>query len=94
MSMTGRDTAKFRGTMWVGFATMLVLPLIAMRFTSEVKWDAADFLAAATLLVALGTAVELIVRFVAKVPTQTVLIVGALACVLLVWADAAVGIFE
>lgn len=94
MSMTGRDTAKFRATMWVGFATMLVLPLIAMRFTSEVKWDAADFLAAAILLIALGAAVELILRFEAKIPTQAVLIAGALVCMLLVWADAAVGIFE
>lgn len=94
MRITGRDIAKFRPIMWTGFATMLVLPLIAMRFTSEVKWDAADFLAAAILLVALGAAVELIVRFEAKIPTQAVLIAGALACVLLVWADAAVGIFE
>lgn len=94
MGITRCDIATLRPTMWAGFATMLVLPLIAMRFTSAVKWDAADFLEAAILLVALGAAVELIVRFAARVVTRAILIVGALACVLLVWADAAVGLFE
>lgn len=94
MSIIRCAIATVRPIMWAGLATMLLLPVMAMRFTTAVKWDATDFLAAAILLAALGAAVELIVHFAAKAVTRTISIVGAFACALLVWADAAVGILE
>jgi hypothetical protein len=85
--------AKLRPVMWAGFAALLALPLIAMRFTGAVRWGAEDFLAAALLLAGLGAAVEIAMRFVTPPIARAMLIGGAVLVTLLLWADAAVGIF-
>lgn len=90
---SARAFPSLRLIVWAGFVTVLVLPVVAMRFSAEVKWDAADFLAAAIMLAALGTAIEIILRFVDKKLMRVALIAGAIGCALLLWADAAVGIF-
>jgi hypothetical protein len=38
---------------------LLILPFVAMHFTNEVQWDAADFAAAALLLFGIGAVTEL-----------------------------------
>lgn len=47
---------------------LLSIPLIAMRFTDEVKWSAIDFITAGFLLLSTGLLCELILR---KVKAQT-----------------------
>jgi hypothetical protein len=86
--------AALRPIMWGGLALLLVAPLIAMRFTGEVRWGAEDFLAAAMLLAGLGAAVEIVMRVVAVPLARTLLIGGAAVCALLLWAEGAVGIFR
>ena len=48
-----------RWLLWAGLAALLLLPLIAMQFTREVAWDAADFAFAGVLLIGAGLIFEL-----------------------------------
>ena len=78
---------------WSLAAALLALPAIAMQFTSEMNWGPGDFLAAALLLGTTGIVLEI----AAALPRRqwrsrgTVL---AVAMLLLVWAELAVGIFH
>ena len=47
---------------WGGAAALVMLPAVAMQFTSEVNWTPGDFGFAAMLLGAFGLGVELAVR--------------------------------
>lgn len=72
---------------------LLLLPLIAMQFTSEVVWTASDFITAGILLFGTGLAIELAIRKVTN-PRNRFFAIGAILFVLfLVWAELAVGIF-
>jgi len=74
-------------------AILLLIPLVAMQFTTEVRWGAEDFLAAGCLLIATGIGIALVARYV-KRPAYRVMLMGALVLALaLVWAELAVGIF-
>ncbi|MBP2284147.1 putative integral membrane protein [Flavobacterium sp. CG_23.5] len=77
----------------VGIAFILLVPLVAMQFTDEVKWTFFDFIAAAVLLFSSGLALELILQKVKT--TRSRFIAGAVVCIalMLVWAELAVGIF-
>lgn len=59
--------AKRRGNFWriAGWsaaAGLILLPLAAMQFTSEVNWTASDFIAAAVMFGSVGLGLELAVR--------------------------------
>ena len=75
-------------------AALLLIPLVAMRFTDEVKWDGLDFAVAAMLLGGTGLAYVLVARRLGQ--RRQRIIVGALllAALLLVWAQLAVGILS
>lgn len=82
-----------RPLMWGAIAAVLVLPAIAMLFTREVAWGVEDFAFAALLLIGAGLLVELAV--VQLKTARAKLVAGAVIglVVLLVWAEAAVGLF-
>ena len=85
--------SPWRLAMWGLIAALLLLPWVAMQFTREVAWDAADFAFAGVLLIGAGLIFEL-AAWRAKKLALRVAIGGALAFgVLLIWADAAVGVF-
>ena len=72
---------------------LLLIPLIAMQFTTEVKWTLFDFSIMGGLLLGTGFGCELVLRKVKK-PGHRVLICAVLLIVLfLIWAELAVGIF-
>ncbi|WP_409018555.1 hypothetical protein [Brevundimonas vesicularis] len=95
MSVTQLSAAtRFRRpVMWGVIAGLLLLPAIAMRFTAEVNWGAEDFAFAAILLIGAGLLFELAVWKLTT--TRARLVAGALIllAVLVVWAEAAVGLF-
>lgn len=74
-------------------ALLLLVPLIAMQFTAEVKWTLFDFVVAGLLLFSAGLALELVMRKVKKTEYRVGLCIAVLAVLFLVWAELAVGIF-
>lgn len=74
-------------------AAMLMVPFIAMQFTSEVNWSAGDFLVAAILLTGAGLGIELVLRMVGSRRNRLIICAFILLLLLLVWAELAVGIF-
>lgn len=72
---------------------LLSLPLIAMQFSNEVKWDAVDFLVMGILLLGTGFSIEFVIRIVKSLKMRIVLSSIVLIALILVWAELAVGIF-
>lgn len=81
-----------RGLVWGGAAVLLLLPLVAMQFTTEVKWTGFDFLAMGVMLLALCTAYEIAARVARSNAYMLAAGIAAGACFLMVWANLAVGI--
>lgn len=79
---------------WVaaGTVAMLLVPLLAMQFTADVRWGAADFIIMGSLLFAMGSLFVLVAR---KAPRKHRLIIGGLFILvfLYIWVELAVGLF-
>jgi hypothetical protein len=52
----GRRERRWRMAAWAMPAGLMLLPLLAMQFTDEVNWNAADFVALGALLAGVGIA--------------------------------------
>ena len=74
-------------------AALLLIPFLAMQFTSEVNWSPFDFLVMGILLFGLGLAGEWVWRNVKRTGHRIALLVAALAVFFLIWAELAVGVF-
>lgn len=72
---------------------ILLIPLIAMQFSSEVDWELNDFVIMGMLLLGTGCTVELIIRNVKTKRYRLLLTIITLAILILVWMELAVGIF-
>ena len=72
---------------------LLLVPLIAMQYSTEVQWGAFDFLVAGFLLLVTGLALELILRKAATRRQRIILGIVLLVVFLLVWVELAVGLF-
>jgi len=73
--------------------SLLLIPFIAMQFTSEVNWSVFDFIVMGILLLSVGLLLELAFRKIPKKGSRIAFIVIILIAFLLVWAELAVGIF-
>lgn len=73
-------------------ATILLIPLIAMQFTSEVQWTLSDFIIMGLLLFGAGTAYEFLARQTGKLAYRGGAALAVGACLLLTWMNMAVGI--
>lgn len=87
-----RQDKFWRLLAWGGAALLLLLPAVAMQFTSEVKWTSGDFLAAGGMLLAVCLAVEGLLRISQDVWYRIAAAIAVLTAFLLTWANAAVGI--
>jgi hypothetical protein len=74
-------------------ASILLIPLIAMQFTDEVKWNLPDFLIMGVLLLGTGLMCEFVIRKVKKLEHRIAICGGILVALFLIWAELAVGIF-
>lgn len=74
-------------------ALILLIPLIAMQFTDEVKWTLFDFIVAGVLLLGTGLLCELVMRKVKNIRFRIAICLALLVILLLIWAELAVGIF-
>lgn len=82
---------KWRIAGWGTAAGLILFPLVAMQFTSEISWSAADFVFAVVMLGSVGLALELALRTKNRTFTMAVA-VALLASFLQIWFAGAVGI--
>lgn len=84
----------WRIALW-GFAALALLaPGVAMQFTSEVRWDLADFLVFGGMLLIACGAFELVMRLMSRRRSRWIAGVVIAALFLLVWAELAVGLLH
>jgi len=77
---------------FLGVALLLLIPLIAMQFSSEVNWDFTDFAIMGAVLIGIGLAYELIARRSQKTTYRVAFGLGLLGAFLLFWVNGAVGL--
>lgn len=87
-----RHVNPWRLAGWGTAVALILLPLIAMRFTDEVEWTAFDFGFAVLLIGSVGIASELVARMAGNAAYRTGVAVALLTGFLIVWSNLAVGI--
>jgi hypothetical protein len=80
-----------RKAMWVGAASLVVLPALAMAFTPEVNWTGSDFAAAAVVLFGSAGLVDLAAGTSASTAYRAATAVAVAAAAATIWINAAVG---
>ena len=78
--------------MLLTIASILLAPLIAMQFSTEVQWTAEDFIIAAILLSSFALLIEFLIRKKQQGKRRTVLILLAILTLLFLWGEMAVGL--
>ena len=78
--------------MLLTIASILLAPLIAMQFSTEVQWTAGDFIIAPILLSSFALLIEFLIRKKQQGKRRTVLILLAILTLLLLWGEMAVGL--
>jgi hypothetical protein len=74
-------------------AAILMIPLVAMQFTTEVVWTALDFVAAGILLALTGLVLTFALRKVRTTRGRLTAVAVIGLAFLYCWAEMAVGIF-
>ena len=95
MKQQGRSFAMRNSVFaWIALAAsaILLVPLVAMQFTAEVRWDATDFIVMGALLFGMGSLYALAAG---KMLRKHLMFTGLLfvAAFLYIWAELAVGVF-
>ncbi|HET7898700.1 MAG TPA: hypothetical protein VFL47_13545 [Flavisolibacter sp.] len=78
---------------FLSVAFLLLIPLVAMQFTNEVNWSAADFAVMGVLLLGTGLLCEWAMRKIKSSKNRILIIAVILIVFLLIWMELAVGIF-
>ena len=91
-AVEGRLINPWRMLGWGGAVALLLAPLVAMRFTSEVNWTASDFIFAGGLFAFIGGAFELAVWASRDRAYRAAAALALLGTFLTIWANLAVGI--
>ncbi len=82
---------RLRPWIWGGAAALLLLPAVAMQFTSEVQWTGSDFVVMGVLLGIACALYELGARLSGSVAYRAGFGLGVLTGFLTVWVNLAVG---
>ena len=89
--------AKIKSKRWlliiIALESLLLIPLIAMQFTTEVDWKNSDFIIFGVLFLVVGLLAELIFRKIKNQEKRIILIAFLIVVFLLIWAELGVGIF-
>jgi len=89
-----RRAQAYQIARWAVIGGLLLLPAVAMQVTKAVKWTLSDFMVMALLLGGSGIAYE-VGRKVFRTPLARALCGCAVTSVaILIWVEAAVGIFH
>jgi hypothetical protein len=87
-----RPWKLFRIAAWSAGALLLLLPLIAMRFTDEVNWTVGDFVFAGVLILSVGVPLELVARRTGSAAYRLAAGMALAVWFLTIWLTGAVGI--
>ena len=87
-----RRLARILG--WGTLIALLMVPAIAMQFSSEVNWGPGDFVVIGGMLVLLGLGIEFAFAQGRSLGARLALAGLAVLAFLLVWVELAVGIFH
>jgi hypothetical protein len=88
-----RGRNRLRPLVWGGATALLLLPAIAMRFTSEVNWDALDFIAMGAMLGIACGLYELAAWLSGNPAYRAAFGIAVVTGLLTVWVNLAVGMF-
>jgi hypothetical protein len=75
-------------------ALLLLVPAIAMRVTNELAWGPGDFVVAGALLLTAGSALVFGRKHITGARRRTAFTFLIVLCLLLIWAELAVGLFH
>ena len=88
----GRRGRSWRIAPWAIAAFILLLPVVAMRFTDEVVWDGTDFAVIGAMLFGACSACELAARRTGIIAYRAAVGVAVTAAFVLIWINLAVGL--
>ena len=91
-AVEGRVINPWRLLGWGGAVGLLLAPLVAMRFTSDVNWTASDFIFAGILFALIGGAFELAIWASRNRAYRAGAALALCGAFLTIWANLAVGI--
>lgn len=91
-SLTRGDTRHAALRAALATALLLLVPLVAMRFTGEVRWTAVDFAAAGALLFGAFLAFLLVLRATPRAAPRLAFGMALAGGLALAWANLAVGV--
>ena len=77
----------------ISISALLLIPLIAMQFSTEVIWSLSDFVIMGALLLSVGLAFEFMLKKVTTNKNRIIIGGFILLLFLLIWIELAVGIF-
>lgn len=83
---------RWRIARWLAAAALLLVPLVAMQFTSEVDWTLGDFIFFGTMLTVFGLLFEISLSWSASPTYRAAMVVALGTGFLLVWVNLAVGL--
>jgi hypothetical protein len=72
---------------------VLLIPFVAMQFTSEVNWDRPDFVIMGILIFTTSLVLNLAMKKIQHNPKRLLVGVVIVALFIYIWAELAVGIF-
>ena len=75
-------------------AMLLLIPLVAMQFTTGVSWTVRDFVTAAALLFGAGSSMVIVFKRVSNLFYRKLFIALIALALAVVWVELAVGIFH
>jgi hypothetical protein len=84
--------SRWRLAPWAIAAFLLLLPLVAMQFTTEMDWDETDFLVMGAMLFGACGAFDLAARMTGDSAYRAAVGVAVVGTFLLIWINLAVGI--
>ncbi|MFV8224766.1 hypothetical protein [Christiangramia aquimixticola] len=73
---------------------ILLIPLIAMQFSTQVMWTTGDFVVMGLLLLVTGFTIDFILKKVRSTRNRIILCGIVLLILAIIWAELAVGIFD
>jgi hypothetical protein len=85
-----QDNRIFLGLIF-GVLALLLIPLIAMQFTTKINWSIADFVIMGVFLYGVGSALIFLER--SHLKRKYPLAIAIIALAVYIWAELAVGVF-